>query len=91
VALRVAVAEALGAPRDEARPLAAEVLRRALTPKAGLLGVLRGRAPAAPGPLVLAMACSYVAVGGADAAKVVDDLARQCQDPLRTQLLGLIR
>jgi hypothetical protein len=38
--------------------------------------------------VVLAMACSYIAIGGADATKVVDELARQCDEPLRTQLLG---
>jgi hypothetical protein len=38
--------------------------------------------------VVLVMACSYLAVGGADATKLVDELARQCEEPLRTQLLG---
>jgi hypothetical protein len=87
-AVSVAIAEALGDARDDARPLAAAVLRRALAPKGGVFGVLRSRAPSAPAPVVLAMACSYIAIGGADATKVVDELARQCDEPLRTQLLG---
>jgi serine/threonine-protein kinase len=87
-AVRVAIAEALGDARDDARPLAAAVLKRALAPKGGVFGVLRSRAPSAPAPVVLAMACSYIAIGGADAAKVVEDLARQCEEPLRTQLVG---
>jgi serine/threonine protein kinase len=90
-AVRIAVAEALGDARDDARPLAAEVLRRALTPKGGVFGVLRSsKAKAAPAPVLLAMACSYLAIGGADAAKLVDELGRQCEEPLRTQLLGLV-
>jgi hypothetical protein len=66
------------------------VLRRALSPKGGVFGVLRSKAKTAPGPVLLAMACSYIAVGGADAAKLVDELGRQSDEPLRTQLLGLV-
>lgn len=89
-AVRVAIVEALGDAVDEARPLAAAVLRRALTPKGGLFGVLRTRVPSAPASVVLAMACSYVAVGGEGAAKLVEEIGRQCDEPLRTQLLGLV-
>ena len=89
-AVRIAIAEALGEARDDARPLAADVLRRALSPKGTVFGVLRAKAKIAPGPVLLAMACSYIAVGGADAAKLVDELGRQCDEPLRTQLLGLV-
>lgn len=88
-AVRIAVAEALGDAAEEARPLAAAALRRALVPKGGLFG-LRARAPTAPGPVVLAMAHSYVALGGAEASKLVEELARQCEEPLRTQLLGIV-
>ncbi len=89
-AVRIAIAEALGEARDDARPLAADVLRRALSPKGGMFGVLRGKTKVAPGPVLLAMACSYIAVGGAEATKLVDELGRQCEEPLRTQLLGLV-
>jgi serine/threonine protein kinase len=89
-AVRIAIAEALGEARDDARPLAADVLRRALSPKGGMFGVLRAKTKMAPGPVLLAMAVSYIAVGGADAAKLVDELGRQCEEPLRTQLLGLV-
>lgn len=89
-AVRVAIAEALGEARDDVRPLAAAALRRALAPKGGMFG-LRSRAPSAPAPVVLAMACSYVAVGGDGATKLVEELGRQCDEPLRTQLLGLVR
>ena len=66
-AVRTAIAEALGETRDDARPLAAAVLRRALAPKGGVFAVLRTRTPSAPVPVVLAMAFSYVAIGGAEA------------------------
>lgn len=89
-AIRVAVAEALAEARDDARALAAAALRRTLAPKGGLFGKLRSRAPSAPGPVVIAMACSYVAIGGDEASKLVDEVARQCDEPLRTQLLGLV-
>jgi hypothetical protein len=89
-AVRIAIAEALGDASHDARPLAADVLRRALSPKGGVFGVLRSKAKTAPGPVLLAMACSYIAVGGADAAKLVDELGRQSDEPLRTQLLGLV-
>jgi hypothetical protein len=52
---------------------------------------LRSRAPSAPAPVILAMARSYVAVGGDGATKLVEELGRQCEEPLRTQLLGLVR
>ena len=89
-AVRIALADALGDAHDEARPMAAAVLRRALAPKGGMFGVLRQRAPSAPAPVVLAMACSYAAIGGADAAKLIEEIARQCEEPLRTQLLGVV-
>ena len=90
-AVRIAIAEALGETRDDARPLAAAVLRRALAPKGGMFAVLRGaRAPTAPATVVLAMACSYAALDEPDAAKLIDELARQCEEPLRTQLMGVI-
>jgi serine/threonine-protein kinase len=88
-AVRIAIAEALGEARDDARALAAAVLRRALAPKGGMFG-LRSRAPSAPAPVILAMAVSYVAVGGDGTSKVVEELGRQCEEPLRTQLLGLV-
>jgi hypothetical protein len=88
--IRVAIAEALAEAHEEARPLATAVLRRVLTPKGGLFGVRRTRAPSAPALVVLATACSYVAVGGAEAAKLIDEIGRQCDEPLRTQLLGLV-
>ena len=89
-AVRIAVAEALGEARDDARPLAAAVLRRAMAPKGGMFGVLRAKTPTAPGPVLLAMAVSYVAIGGDDATKLVEELGRACDEPLRTQLLGLV-
>lgn len=89
-AVRIAMAEALGDAQDDARPIAAAVLRRALAPKGGVFSVRRNKAPSAPAPLLLAMACSYAAIGGADAAKLVDELGRQCEEPLRTQLLGIV-
>jgi serine/threonine-protein kinase len=90
-AVRVALAEALGDADASARPIAAAVLKRALVPKGGVFSVLRNRAPSAPTPVVLALACSYLTVGGAEAPKLVDELARQCEEPLRTQLLGAAR
>lgn len=88
--VRVAIAEALADTVDEARPLAALVLRRALAPKGGVFAVLRAKTKAAPAPVLLAMARSFVEIGGADAPKLIEDLGRQCDEPLRTQLLGLV-
>jgi hypothetical protein len=39
---------------------------------------------------VLAMACAYVSLGGDDAKAFVEEVARPCEEPLRTQLLGLV-
>ena len=89
-AVRIAIAEALAGAQDDARALATTVLRRAMTPKGGMFGVLRSKTPAAPTPVLLAMAVSYLAIGGEGAPKVVDELARSCDEPLRTQLLGLV-
>ncbi len=88
--VRVAIAEALANTQDDARPLAASVLRRALAPKGGVFAVLRARAPSAPAPLLIAMARSFSEIGGADAPKLIEELGRQCEEPLRTQLLGLV-
>ncbi|HSO39352.1 MAG TPA: serine/threonine-protein kinase, partial [Labilithrix sp.] len=88
--VRVAVAEALADTVDDARPLAAAVLRRALAPKGGMFAVLRGKTKTVPGPVLLSMSTSLVAIGGADAPKVIEELGHQCDEPLRTQLLGLV-
>jgi len=85
----LAMAEALGDAHDAARPLAIAALRRALAPKGGVFSVLRKSAPIAPPNVVLAMARSLVAIGGPDGVKHVDDYAKQCDEPLRTQLRGL--
>lgn len=86
----LAMAEALGDAHDAARPLAIAALRRALTPKGGVFSVLRKSAPNAPPNVVLAMARSLVTIGGADGAKHVEEYAKHCDDPLRTQLRGLL-
>jgi serine/threonine-protein kinase len=88
--VRVAIAEALADTLDDARPLAASVLRRALAPKGGVFAVLRAKAKVPPPPVLLAMAQSFVEIGGADAPKLIEELGRQCDEPLRTQLLGLV-
>ena len=88
--VRVAIADALADTLDDARPLAASVLRRALAPKGGVFAVLRAKAKAAPAPVLLAMARSFFEIGGADAPKLIEELGRQCEEPLRTQLLGLV-
>jgi hypothetical protein len=41
-------------------------------------------------PIILALARSYVNVGGDAAVKYVDDLAKSVEDPLKTQLVGII-
>jgi hypothetical protein len=87
-AVRIALAEALGDARDDARPIAIAALRRVLSPKGGFFG--RQRAPIAPGPVVLSLAVSYVAIGGPEAAKLVAEVGRHSEEPLRTQLLGLV-
>ncbi len=89
--LKQAVAEALADANEEARTLAASTLRRALTPKGGgVLGKLRTKAPAAAPGVIVALARSYVLVGGADAAQLVEDIAKSVDDPLRTQLVGVL-
>jgi eukaryotic-like serine/threonine-protein kinase len=89
-ALKQAVAEALGEANEAARELAASTLKRALTPKGGVLGSMRTKVPALPSSIVVALARSYVAVGGEAAVKHVDDMAKTVEDPLKTQLVGII-
>jgi serine/threonine-protein kinase len=89
-ALKQAVADALGDANEDARDVAASTLKRALTPKGGVLGMMRTKAPALPVPIILALARSYVNVGGDAAVKYVDDLAKSVEDPLKTQLVGII-
>jgi len=91
-ALAVAIAEALAEVSADARPLAASVLHRALAPKTGMLERLRGGgARAKPNPTVLlATARALAVVAPDDATKIVHDLARACEEPLRTQLLGIV-
>jgi eukaryotic-like serine/threonine-protein kinase len=90
-ALKQAVAEALGEANADARELAATTLKRALTPKGGgVLGMMRSKAPALPAPVIVALARSYVAIGDGPAVKLVDDIAKSVDDPLKTQLIGLI-
>jgi serine/threonine-protein kinase len=89
-ALKTAVAEALGDANAEARDVSAAALRRALTPKGGVLGKLRTRGPAAAASVLVAMSKSYAAVGGPDASKLVEDMARTCEEPLKTQLLAVV-
>ncbi len=86
----VAMAEALGDAHDDARPLAVAALRRALTPKGGMFAVLRKSTPTAPPVVVIAMARSLVAIGGADGIKHVEEYAKHCDEPLRTQVLGAV-
>jgi eukaryotic-like serine/threonine-protein kinase len=88
--VRVAIAEALSDTLDDARPLAASVLRRALAPKGGVFAVLRAKAKAPPPPVLLAMAQSFMKLDGVEAPKLIEELGRQCDEPLRTQLLGLV-
>ena len=88
--VRVAMAEALADTTLEVRPLAAAVLRRALAPKGGMFAVLRKQAKAVPGPVLLTMSTSLLAIDAAEAPKVIEELGRQCEEPLRTQLLGLV-
>ncbi len=88
--VRVAIAEALADTAEGVRPLAAAVLRRALAPKGGMFAVLRSKAKAVPGPVLLSMSTSLIALDGAAAPKIIEELGRQCEEPLRTQLLGLV-
>ncbi len=88
--VRIAMAEALADTTVEVRSLAAVVLRRALAPKGGMFAVLRKQAKAVPGPVLLTMATSLLAIDAAEAPKVIEELGRQCEEPLRTQLLGLV-
>jgi eukaryotic-like serine/threonine-protein kinase len=89
-ALKQAVAEALGDANEDARDVAASTLKRALTPKGGVLGMMRTKTPALPSSIVVALARSYVNVGGDAAVKHVDDMAKSVEDPLKTQLVGII-
>ncbi len=89
-ALKAAVAEALSEANEEAKAHAAAALRRQLTPKGGVFGMLRSRTPAMAPSVLLAMARAYAAVANDDAAKLIDELARGAEDPLKTQLTGLL-
>ena len=96
-ALAVVAAEALGEPLPEAREVAIAALRRLLSPKGGLLARLRAKAPLGsartgatlPPLALLAVARAFVTLGADDARKVIEDLAKQSEEPLRTQLLGV--
>lgn len=87
--LKTAIAEALAEASADARPLAARVLSRVLSPKGGVFGMGK-RGPAMPSPVLLAMARAYVAVSGEDARDLIEEVARTVEDPLRTQLVGLV-
>lgn len=93
-ALCVVAAEALGEATAEAKPIAEAALRRLLVPHAkpgGMFGRLRGkagRAQSVPPLVLIAMARSFAALGPADAKKTIEDIAKQTEDPLKTQLLG---
>ena len=88
--VRVAIAEALADTTASVRPLAAAVLRRALAPKGGMFAVLRAKARVLPGPVLLSMSTSLIAIDAEEAPTVIAELGRQCEEPLRTQLLGLV-
>lgn len=93
-ALAVVAAEVLGEPLPEAREVAIAALRRLLSPKGGLFAKLRAKAaPKSGAPLpplaLLAVARAFVTLGADDARKVIEDLAKQSEEPLRTQLLGV--
>jgi len=89
-ALKVAVAEALAEASAEAKAQAAAALRRQLAPKGGVFGMLRSRGPAIAPPLLLAMARAYFVLAPEEAEPVIGDLAKGCEDPLKTQLSGLL-
>ena len=86
----IAVSEALADTTEERRPLAALVLRRLLAPKTGVFSILRTKTKTAPPVVLLAMARSFAHIGGPEAPKLIEELGRQCEEPLRTQLLGLV-
>jgi serine/threonine-protein kinase len=88
-ALRVAAAEVLADAAGEAKPLAATALKRALAPRGGVFG-LGKKMPTLPGPVLLAASRSLAALVGSAASPIVETLARQCEEPLRTQLLGVV-
>jgi eukaryotic-like serine/threonine-protein kinase len=89
-ALKQAVAEALSDASEDARELAKTTLRRALTPKGGVLGMLRTKAPNVAPSVLVALSRSYVALGAHDAVKLVGELAACVDDPLKTQLIGIV-
>jgi eukaryotic-like serine/threonine-protein kinase len=89
-ALKAAVAEALSEANDEARGAAAAALRRQLAPKGGVFGMLRSRAPVMAPPVLLSMARAYGILAPEDARKLIDELVKGCEDPLKTQLAGLL-
>ncbi|MBX3187125.1 MAG: serine/threonine protein kinase [Labilithrix sp.] len=88
-AIRVAAAETMGDAIEEARPLATGMLKRALTPRGGVFG-LGKKAPSLPGKILLSAARSFALLAGAEAPPLVEELARQSEEPLRTQLLGVV-
>ena len=88
-ALKAAGAEALAEAVPDARRMAASALKRALSPKGGVFGMMK-RGPSIPAAVLVAMARAYLAVGGDEAKATVSDLARSAEEPLRTQLVGLV-
>lgn len=86
-ALRIAVAEALADANEAARPLAVGILRRTLGTKPEKRVA---SAPKATAPVILAVARSFALLGGPEAANHVESVGRQYEEPLRTQLLGLV-
>ncbi|AKU98916.1 serine/threonine protein kinase [Labilithrix luteola] len=85
--LRVAVAEALADANEAARPLAIGILRRALGTKPEKRS---STGPKTTAPVILAVARSFALLGGPEAANHIESLGRQYEEPLRTQLLGLV-
>lgn len=86
----VALASALQDTEPTARPLAASILRRILTPKGGMFAALRSKAKSTPTILLIAMARSFLAIGGPEAPKLIEELARQCEESARGQLLAAL-
>jgi len=89
-ALKIALADALAETNLPARPLAEAALRKLVLPKGGMFGKLRSRGVALPPTLLLALARAFAGLGGAEAARAIEELGRQSEEPLRTQLLGVI-
>jgi hypothetical protein len=88
--LRAAAAAALADATEPAKPAALEVLKKRVSLKGGLFSFVRGGSPEENPSVLLALAHSLIALGGAEGKKIVQERAAKTPNPLGGKLDDLL-